>query len=90
MSPEVQEALKSCPPNAILSAGPCPGVQVCLHICQDLVACVPFFEDAEPGFVTSLVTQLRPTVSCQLVCICTVVSNGFTCKLEARGMPPAA
>jgi hypothetical protein len=36
--------------------------QVCMHACGDLVASVPFFEDAEEGFTTSVVTLLRPTV----------------------------
>ena len=35
-------------------------LQVCMHMCADLIANVPFFEDAEEGFVTSLVTLLRP------------------------------
>ncbi|KAK9819773.1 hypothetical protein WJX72_002193 [[Myrmecia] bisecta] len=36
--------------------------EVCLHTCHDLITCVPFFEDAEEGFVTSLVTLLHPQV----------------------------
>ena len=36
--------------------------QVCLYTCGDLIASVPFFEDAEEGFTTSIVTLLRPTV----------------------------
>ncbi|EIE18161.1 camp-binding domain-like protein [Coccomyxa subellipsoidea C-169] len=36
--------------------------QVCLYTCGDLIASVPFFEDAEEGFTTSLVTLLRPAV----------------------------
>ncbi len=38
-------------------------MQVCLHACAELIASVPFFEDAEEGFVTSLVTLLHPQVS---------------------------
>lgn len=37
-------------------------LQVCLYTCGDLIASVPFFEDAEEGFTTSLVTLLRPAV----------------------------
>ena len=33
-----------------------------MHTCGDLIASVPFFEDAEEGFTTSVVTLLRPTV----------------------------
>ncbi|BDA48837.1 Potassium/sodium hyperpolarization-activated cyclic nucleotide-gated channel [Coccomyxa sp. Obi] len=36
--------------------------EVCLYTCGDLIASVPFFEDAEEGFTTSLVTLLRPAV----------------------------
>lgn len=36
--------------------------QVCLYTCGDLIASVPFFEDAEEGFTTSVVTLLRPAV----------------------------
>ena len=39
-----------------------PGAQVCLYTCGDLIASVPFFEDAEEGFTTSVVTLLRPAV----------------------------
>ena len=38
-------------------------LQVCLYTCKDLIASVPFFEDAEEGFTTSVVTLLRPAVS---------------------------
>ncbi len=38
-------------------------LQVCLYTCGDLIANVPFFEDAEEGFTTSVVTLLRPAVS---------------------------
>ena len=31
-------------------------------MCEGLIASVPFFEDAEDGFITSLVTVLRPQV----------------------------
>lgn len=44
------------PPEAL-------GLQVCMHMCADIVASVPFFEDAEEGFTTSIVTCLRPQVS---------------------------
>ena len=30
-----------------------------MHMCADIIASVPFFEDAEEGFTTSLVTCLR-------------------------------
>ena len=33
-----------------------------MHMCADIIANVPFFEDAEEGFTTSLVTCLRPQV----------------------------
>ncbi|CAK0741204.1 hypothetical protein CVIRNUC_001307 [Coccomyxa viridis] len=36
--------------------------EVCLYTCGDLIASVPFFEDAEEGFTTSVVTLLRPAV----------------------------
>lgn len=42
---------------------PASVVQVCLYTCGDLIANVPFFEDAEEGFTTSVVTLLRPVVS---------------------------
>ncbi|KAK9863077.1 hypothetical protein WJX84_002556 [Apatococcus fuscideae] len=44
--------------------------EVCMHACAELVASVPFFEDAEEGFVTSLVTLLHPQVHLKgdLVC----------------------
>ncbi|KAK9836780.1 hypothetical protein WJX74_007908 [Apatococcus lobatus] len=44
--------------------------EVCLHACAELIASVPFFEDAEEGFVTSLVTLLHPQVHLKgdLVC----------------------
>ncbi len=38
-------------------------LQVCLYTCGDLIASVPFFEDAEEGFTTSLITLLRPAVT---------------------------
>lgn len=34
-----------------------------MHTCADIVSSVPFFEDAEEGFTTSIVTCLRPQVS---------------------------
>ena len=34
-----------------------------MHTCADIIASVPFFEDAEEGFTTSLVTCLTPQVS---------------------------
>jgi len=37
-------------------------LQVCMHTCADLIASVPFLEDAEDDFVRYLVTQLHPTV----------------------------
>ena len=37
-------------------------VQVCMHTCADLIDSVPFFDEAEEGFITSLVTLLRPEV----------------------------
>ena len=37
-------------------------MQVCLYTCGDLIASVPFFENSEEGFTTSLVTLLRPAV----------------------------
>ena len=48
----------------------CPGqpltsltvLQVCMHTCAELIASVPFLEDAEDDFVRYLVTQLHPTV----------------------------
>eukprot|EP00884_Botryococcus_braunii_P013800 jgi/Botrbrau1/22420/Bobra.0091s0023.2 len=36
--------------------------EVSMHLCKDLIAAVPFFDDAEPGFVTSIVTLLKPSV----------------------------
>ena len=36
--------------------------QVCMHACADIISSVPFFEDAEEGFTTSLVTCLTPQV----------------------------
>ena len=36
--------------------------QVCMHTCADVIQSVPFFDDAEDGFVASLVTMLRPQV----------------------------
>ena len=40
-----------------------------MHTCADLVASVPFLEDAEDDFVRFLVTQLHPTVSdCTTYC----------------------
>ncbi|DBB03995.1 TPA: SCF ubiquitin ligase complex subunit [Trebouxia sp. C0004] len=37
-------------------------IEVCMHTCADLIASVPFLEDAEDDFVRYLVTQLHPTV----------------------------
>eukprot|EP00899_Mesostigma_viride_P014121 jgi/Mesvir1/2270/Mv19312-RA.2 len=37
-------------------------VEVCMYTCQDLLKTVPFFEDAEDGFLSSVVTLLRPLV----------------------------
>ena len=60
----------------------CPGdrrlsiplhAQVCLYTCGDLIANVPFFQDAEEGFTTSVVTLLRPAVSAIPLCL------QFTC-----------
>ncbi len=34
-----------------------------MHACADIISSVPFFEDAEAGFTTSLVTCLTPQVS---------------------------
>ena len=34
-----------------------------MHTCADIISSVPFFEDAEEGFTTSLVTCLTPQVS---------------------------
>ena len=34
-----------------------------MHACADIISSVPFFEDAEQGFTTSLVTCLSPQVS---------------------------
>ena len=34
-----------------------------MHSCADIISSVPFFEDAEAGFTTSLVTCLTPQVS---------------------------
>lgn len=46
-----------------------PGaLQVCMHTCAELIASVPFLEDAEENFVRYLVTQLHPTV-------CTISSS---------------
>ena len=42
--------------------GPGMHMQVCLYTCGDLIASVPFFENSEEGFTTSLVTLLRPAV----------------------------
>ena len=33
-----------------------------MHTCADLIDSVPFFDEAEEGFITSLVTLLRPEV----------------------------
>lgn len=33
-----------------------------MHTCAELIASVPFLEDAEENFVRYLVTQLHPTV----------------------------
>ena len=49
-------------PSAAKVLHPCTG-QVCMWLCQDIVASVPFFKDAEEGFTTSLVTLLRPQAS---------------------------
>ncbi|KAL0040935.1 hypothetical protein WJX79_010523 [Trebouxia sp. C0005] len=37
-------------------------IEVCMHTCAELIASVPFLEDAEDDFVRYLVTQLHPTV----------------------------
>lgn len=34
-----------------------------MHACADIISSVPFFEDAEAGFTTSLVTCLAPQVA---------------------------
>ena len=34
-----------------------------MHACADIISSVPFFEDAEEGFTTSLVTCLKTQVS---------------------------
>ena len=39
-----------------------------MHTCAELIASVPFLEDAEENFVRYLVTQLHPTV-------CTISSS---------------
>lgn len=33
-----------------------------MHTCADVIHSVPFFDDAEEGFIASLVTMLRPQV----------------------------
>jgi len=38
-----------------------------MHTCAELIASVPFLEDAEDDFVRYLVTQLHPTVQ-SLLC----------------------
>ena len=48
-------------------------MQVCMHTCADLIASVPFLEDAEDDFVRYLVTQLHPTV--WEVCHCYSIST---------------
>ena len=55
-------------------------VQVCLHACAELIANVPFFEDAEEGFVTSLVTLLHPQV--RQICV-RHVSDEVGCCVRA-------
>eukprot|EP00899_Mesostigma_viride_P020470 jgi/Mesvir1/28424/Mv15852-RA.2 len=37
-------------------------VEVCMYTCRDLLRTVPFFEDAEEGFLSSVVTLLQPLV----------------------------
>ena len=44
-------------------------LQVCMHTCAELIASVPFLEDAEEGFVRYLVTQLHPTVCTTAHCL---------------------
>ena len=46
----------------LVITGQCCWQQVCLYTCGDLIASVPFFEDAEEGFTTSVITLLRPAV----------------------------
>ena len=52
-----------------------PTLQVCLYTCGDLIANVPFFEDAEEGFTTSVVTLLRPAVSAALLCLASAAAG---------------
>ena len=55
-----------------------------MHTCADLVASVPFLEDAEDDFVRFLVTQLHPTVSnCTNLCSLGVLLCSFL-KIAAR------
>ena len=54
-------------------------VQVCMHTCAELVASVPFLEDAEDDFVRYLVTQLHPTVQSLL---CYMFLNAGACCLH--------
>ena len=60
-----------------------PGVQVCLYTCGDLIASVPFFEDAEEGFTTSVVTLLRPAVHFAVKNISPHVSGLLLCTLSS-------
>ena len=39
-----------------------------LHTCADVIQSVPLFDDAEEGFIASLVTMLRPQV-CSFVMV---------------------
>ena len=58
-------AVKSSPRHtaALNSLGlRCLVLQVCMHTCADVIHSVPFFDDAEEGFLASLVTLLRPQV----------------------------
>lgn len=54
-------------------------LQVCLYTCGDLIANVPFFEDAEEGFTTSVVTLLRPTVSAVTLCLLPAMPGEGSC-----------
>ncbi|CAL5223621.1 g6162 [Coccomyxa viridis] len=49
-------------PNSLRTEARPSCASVCLYTCGDLIANVPFFEDAEEGFTTSVVTLLRPVV----------------------------
>ena len=53
-----------------------------MHTCGDLVASVPFFEDAEEGFTTSIVTLLRPTVRAPVPALLPLLAALLLCNVS--------